>query len=199
MLLELSKPIPRQIKMSTIQKSAKKGTLEKLGNTLERVIFPFSKYLGFISMAAAMIMMFLVTADVFLRRVFSNPLFGAYEVEKLLLSIIVFFSIAFVMSEKGHVIVDTLTRLYPKKLQNAVYAIAYFLSMVIMALITYFTTLYGLDMLRIGETSVLLRILVAPFIFVVAFGSMVMFFVILIQFIYAIAGVDEKAPPVGFW
>jgi TRAP-type C4-dicarboxylate transport system permease small subunit len=185
--------------MSTTEQSKDKGTLEKFGNSLERVIFPLSKYLAFISMIASMIMMFLVTSDVFLRRVFNSPIFGAYEIGKFLLSVLVFCGVAFVMSEKGHVIVDTLTRLYPRAAQRAVYAVAYLLSMAIMAMISWLTAGYGLYMFRVGETSALLKILHAPFIFVVALGSAVFFFVLLVQFIYAIAGVDEKAPPVGFW
>jgi TRAP-type C4-dicarboxylate transport system permease small subunit len=185
--------------MSTVNKTAEKGTLEKIGNALEKVIYPFCRYLAFVSMLAAMIMMFLVTTDVFLRRVLNSPILGAYEIEKLLLSVMVFFGISFVMSEKGHVIVDTLTRLYPRRLKNIAYSIAYFLSMLIMAAIVWFSIDYGMEMLRVGETSVLLKVLIAPFIFIVAFGSVVMFFVLLIQFIYAVAGVDEKAPPVGFW
>ncbi len=179
--------------------SKEKNTLEKFGNSLERVIFPFSRYLSFAAMVASIVMMLLVTVDVILRRVINAPIFGAYEVEKLLLSLMVFCSVAFVMSEKGHVIVDTLTRLYPKAAKRAVYAVAYFLSMVIMGSITLLSIKYGLAMLRAGETSTLLKIPVAPFIFIVALGSAIMFLVILVQFIYAVAGVDEKAPPVGFW
>jgi len=61
------------------------------------------------------------------------------------------------------------------------------------ALRSWQSALYGLDMLRLGETSVLLRILVSPFIFIVAFGSAVFFLVILVQFIYILAGVDEDS------
>jgi TRAP-type C4-dicarboxylate transport system permease small subunit len=182
-----------------MSQSGKKNKLEKLGLSLERVIYPLSRYLSFVSMIASLIMMFLVTADVFLRRFLNSPIFGAYEIGKILLSILVFCGVAYVMSEKGHVVVDTLTRLYPKRIQRTVYAVSYFLSMIIVALISWQSVAYGLAMLRIGETSVLLRILYAPFIFIVAFGSALLFLVILVQFIYAIAGVDEKAPPVGFW
>ena len=116
-----------------------------------------------------------------------------YEIGKVLLVIVVFCGVAYVMSVKGHVMVDTLVRLYPKRLQAVVAGIAYFLSLIIVALISWQSTAYGLDMVRVGETTVLLRILVSPFIFVVAFGSAVLFLVVLVQFIYILAGVDEDS------
>lgn len=182
-----------------MKQSDDKGTLEKLGFSLERVIYPLSRWTSSVSMIAALIMMFLVTADVFMRHVFNQPIFGSYEVGQFLLTIVIFCAVGFVMATKGHVVVDTLTRLYPKILRSVTYSIAYFLSMIIEALISWYSAVYGLDMLRIGNTSMLLGIPVYPFIFLAAFGSAVLFFVILVQFIYAIAGVDEEAPPVGFW
>ena len=167
--------------------------LMRLGFSIERVIYPFSKGISILSMVAACVMMFLVTVDVFMRRVFNQPIFGAYEIGKVLLVIVVFCGVAYVMTVKGHVVVDTLARLYPKRLQTVVSGIAYFLSLIIVALISWQSALYGLEMLRVGETSVLLRILVSPFIFIVAFGSAVLFLVILVQFIYILAGVDEDS------
>ena len=165
--------------------------LIKFAYSLERVIYSFSKWLSVLSMIAATVMMFLVTADVFMRRVLNSPILGSYEIGKVLLVIVVFCGIAYVMSVKGHVVVDTLTRLYPKKLQVVIASIAHLLSMAIVALISWQSLMYGLEMLRIGETSVLLRIVFYPFIFVAAFGSAVLFLVILVQFIYTFAGVDE--------
>ena len=168
-------------------------TLKKLGFSLERLIYPFSKGISILSMIAAVAMMFLVTADVFMRRALNQPIFGAYEIGKVLLVIVVFCGVAYVMSVKGHVVVDTLVRLYPKRLRTIVTAIAYLFSLIIVALISWQSAVYGLDMVRVGETTVLLRILVSPFIFVVAFGSAVLFLVILVQFIYILAGVGEDS------
>jgi len=109
-----------------------------------------------------------------------------------LLTMVIFFSVAYVMSIKGHVVVDTLTRLYPRKLQIAVSLIALLLSMLIIAIISWQTALYGLEALQVGERSVLLRIPVSPFIFVVAFGSAVLFLVILAQFLSIIVGKNNK-------
>ena len=159
--------------------------------SLERVIYPVTKGISILSMIAAVMMMFLVTADVFMRRTLNAPILGGYEIGKVLLVIVVFCGVAYVMSVKGHVVVDSLTRLYPRKLQATVSGIAHFFSLVIVALISWQSALYGFDMLRVGETTVLLRILVFPFIFVVAFGSAVLFLVILVQFIYTLAGVEE--------
>lgn len=184
-----------------MEQARSRNGLEKLGQSLEKVVYPFSQYFSIIAMVAAMIMMFLVVIDVFLRRVFNSPIFGAYEIEKDLLSVVVFCAVGYVMSTKGHVMVDTLTRLYPKTIRTIVASITYSLCLIILAVISWQNFVYGLETLALGERSVLLRIPVAPFIFVVAFGTAVFFFVTLVQFIYAMAGVDEEhgAPPVGFW
>jgi TRAP-type C4-dicarboxylate transport system permease small subunit len=174
-----------------MKQSSSEGALIKLGSSLKRIIYPVSRGISILSMMAAVAMMFLVTADVFMRRTLNQPIFGSYEIGKVLLVIVVFCGVAYVMTVKGHVVVDTLTRLYPRKLQTVVVSIAHVLSLVIVALISWQSAVYGLDMLQVGERSVLLRILVSPFIFVVAFGSAVLFLVILVQFVYMLAGVDE--------
>ena len=62
-----------------------RSNLMKLGFSLERVIYPLSKGLSILSMIAAVVMMFMVTTDVFMRRVLNSPIFGSYEIGKVLL------------------------------------------------------------------------------------------------------------------
>lgn len=164
------------------------GTLYKLALLLERTIYPFSRWLSIASMVAALAMMFLVTADVFGRRFLAAPILGSTEISQRLLAIIIFCAVAWVMTIKGHVEVDIFYRFYPRRLQAIVYSIALFFSLLIVGAMSWGSLLNGLDKLQVGETSVLLRIPMAPFIFVVAFGAAVLFFVILIQFLQSIAG-----------
>ena len=166
------------------------GTIRKAARVLERLIYPLARWVSYIAMAATVAMMFLVTIDVFMRRALNNPILGSYEVGKILLVIVVFFSVAWVMAVRGHVFVDSLTRLYPPKLKKISAVLANFLSLLIVALICWQSFVYGVDMVRVGETSVLLRILVGPFILIVAFGSALFFLVILVQFVYTLAGVE---------
>lgn len=163
------------------------GTLKKI----EGAVYSLSKWLTILSMIAAMAMMFLLTADVTMRRAWNAPILGGLEVVDSMLVVLVFCAVAYVMSVKSHITVDTLTRLYPRRLRRVISGIALFLSLIIVALISYGTFTFGLEQLRVGEVTRILLIPIAPFILVVAFGSAVLFFVILAQFINILAGQEK--------
>lgn len=136
-------------------------------------------------------MMVLVTVDVLMRRLLSMPIRGSFEVSTSLLVVMVFCAVAYVMTIQGHVVVDVFTNKYPKSFQRPLSAIALFLSMIIVALMCWGSIILGLDQYSVGERSVLLKIPVAPFVFVVAFGCALLFLVILIQFIRIFAPVKK--------
>jgi TRAP-type C4-dicarboxylate transport system permease small subunit len=116
---------------------------------------------------------------------------GTFEVCTSLLVVTVFCAVAWVMVMRGHVEVDVFTRKYPAKFQRPLSVIALFLSLIIVVLICWGSIILGLDQMRVGEASVLLKIPVAPFVFVIAFGSALLALVIIIQFIRIFARVKE--------
>jgi len=187
--------------MNTAERTAGAKPLVKSAAMLAKIVYPLSRWLSFLSMIATASMMLVITADVFMRRAFNSPIFGAYDVVKVLLVIIVFCAVAHTMRVREHVVVDSITRLYPKKLNRVVTGIAQFFSMVILALICWQSINYGLAMLRVGEDLVLLRIPISPFIFFVAFGYAIFFLVVLVQFIFTVTGYSEDtgqlASPAG--
>ena len=176
-----------------MKKSKNKGTLKKLGFSLERVIYPTSRWTSIMSMIAAIVMMLLVTTDVFMRRFLNAPITGSYEIGQFLLTIVIFCAIAYTMSIKGHVIADSVTRLYPRRLRAAARGIIFALILVVVGTIAWGSIEYGLNMYKAGDISMLLRVPTYPFIFFAAYGFTVLFFTILVQFIYILAGVDEDS------
>jgi len=165
----------------------------KFASFLAGIVYPVSRWFSYISMAATAAMMLIITADVFMRRAFNSPIFGTFDTIKILLVFVVFCAVAYVMVMKEHIIVDTLSRLYPRILKRIVRGIAYFLSMIILAVICWQTLNYGLSMLRAGERLVLLQIPISPFIFLVALGYAVFFLVVFVQFTFTLAGVEDKS------
>lgn len=146
-------------------------------------VFHFSRWVTVVSAITGFIMMVLVTVDVLMRRLLSNPIPGSLEITTSLLVVLVSCSIAWVMTEKGHVTVDTVTSKYPQRLRRVIHSIALFLSLIMVGLICWASLLYGLQEFRIGDKSSLLGIPLAPFVFTVSFGSALLGLVILIQFI----------------
>lgn len=177
--------------MITTEQTVRAKPLVKLASMLAKIVYPVSEWLSFLSIISVAAMMLMVTADVFMRRAFNSPIFGTFEITKVLLVIVVFCAVAYVMRFGGHVFVDSLARLYPRKMKIIMTGIAQFFSLIILALICWQSINYGIAMLRVGENLVLLRIPVSPFIFLLSFGYAIFSLVVLVQFIYTLAGVDE--------
>lgn len=153
------------------------------GRLVERPIFRFSRWVTIFSALSALIIMLLVTVDVLMRRFLNMPILGSFEISTSLLVVIVFCCVAWVMTERGHIVVDIITSKYPPRLSAVMSSFALFCSMIVVGLICWGSIRFGLEQYRVGEASVLLKIPVAPFIFVLAFGSALLTLVILIQFI----------------
>jgi TRAP-type C4-dicarboxylate transport system permease small subunit len=177
--------------MNAEGKTVTTNTLAKLATKMARIIYPFSKWLTYLSIISAAIMMLLVTADVFMRRIFNSPIYGSNDIVNILLVVIVFGAVSHVMAIRGHIVIDSITRLFPQKLQLIVTGIAQIFSMGVLLLICWRTAIHGMEMLQAGERMVLTRIPISPFLFIVAFGYALFFLVVLVQFIYTAAGVDE--------
>jgi TRAP-type C4-dicarboxylate transport system permease small subunit len=150
---------------------------------VERPIFRFSRWVTILSALAALIIMLLVTVDVLMRRFLNMPITGSFEISTSLLVIIVFCCVAWVMTERGHIVVDIITSKYPQRIGEVMSSFALFCSMIIVGLICWGSIRFGLQQYRVGEASVLLHIPMYPFIFALAFGSALLTLVILIQFI----------------
>ena len=135
--------------MNTAESRPAEKPLVKFASALAKIIYPVSRWLSSVSILAAAAMMLVIAADVFMRRAFNSPIFGSYDIIKVLLVIIVFCAVAYVMRDREHIVVDSITRLYPHRLKKAVTGISQFLSMVILVLICWQTVNYGLDMFRV--------------------------------------------------
>jgi TRAP-type C4-dicarboxylate transport system permease small subunit len=147
--------------------------------------------MSWVSIAAAAVIMVLTSVDVLMRRLLDMPIRGSFEISESLLVVTIFCSVAYVMVLRGHIVVDVFTSKYPRRYRKSLSVIALFLSLIIVGLICWGSILLGLEQYRVGEASVLLHLPEAAFVFVVAFGSALLFLVILIQFIGIFVGGEE--------
>lgn len=158
---------------------------------MEGPIYRFSGWLTIVSTIAALMIMVLVTADVLMRRFLNMPIKGGYEIASTLLAVLVSCCIAWVMTQKGHIVVDLITRRYPQRLRGVIRGSALLLSLIIVGIIAWGCVLFGLQEFRIGTKSILIGIPLAPFIFILAFGCAILFLVILVQSISILIRLKE--------
>ena len=128
--------------------------------------------LAAVSGVGILAMMLLTCADVMLRYLFNAPIEGTLDLTQMLMVIVVFFGLAYCGWTGGHVVVDLIRELLPKKVVvplavavNAVGAAA----MLAMAWESYQTSL---TYMLTGETPMTVLIPKYPFIWVAAFGAL---------------------------
>ena len=74
----------------------------------EKWVRPLTKGINMAGTIGLFFMMLVVTADVFLRDVFNQPIKGSIEIAELFQVLVVFFGLAYCEAQRGHVRVEIL-------------------------------------------------------------------------------------------
>jgi len=134
---------------------------------------------AWMSAIALVVIMLLGTVDVLLRVVLQKPLLGTYEITQFLMVFAVFGGLVYAAMHDGHVTIDWIAMVLPKRILAIVNSIACFLGILLFASVAWQSMIQGNELLRKGQTSFVLGIPLYPFLWVVALGSIVLALVLL--------------------
>ena len=166
--------------------------LTKVAKFLEKTLSLVSYRVSNLGQIVLMAMVLLVVADVVLRRALNSPLSFSFELIEVMLVVAVFFAVAYTGSQRGHASIDLLVSRFPQKARAIIHVFIYLISVGIYSLIAWRTFLHGIHIEDIGQATALLGIPYYPFVFVVAFGTILLVLVLLAQLLYYIIDVVRK-------
>jgi TRAP-type C4-dicarboxylate transport system permease small subunit len=166
--------------------------LSRITQRLYKVARTISWVINSVGLVTLAMMMFLTFVDVTLRYVFKTGLAGTFEITEYLMAITVSLGLAYCAVEKGHIIVDFVTYRLRQRTQQIVGAIANFLVLGMVSLITWQCFVNIIVVAKKQLVSLVLLIPAVPFAAIVAIGMAVLLFVVLIDFLDSLSKVVKK-------
>jgi TRAP-type C4-dicarboxylate transport system permease small subunit len=139
----------------------------------------FASFVGLVGAFVMSGLMLLTVADVVLRYVFNAPILGSYELTEVAMVVIAFLAIPYAAAKRVNVRVDLLVGGLPKQMLARFDAVTCCLSIVITAILAWFTVPQAFYIKQVGVQTEMLRIHTYPFYFVIAFGFFLLFFVLI--------------------
>lgn len=125
--------------------------------------------------------MLLTIVDVSLRYLFNSPIFGAQDIARLALLVVVACSFAYGGRAGAHVAVDLLGFVAPKVLLRWTDLFVRCGAAVMLAIVAWRSFVNGLGAAEYGEASTLLAIPFLPFYFIIALGLLLYVAVLLVE------------------
>jgi TRAP-type C4-dicarboxylate transport system permease small subunit len=117
---------------------------------------------------------------------FIRPIPGTYELVSFIGAVAAAFAIAHTSINNHHVSVSLVTRFLPKRVKAITKIITNTLALVFFGLLSWRSILYAEELKLYGEVSMTLQLPYYPFIYGVAFASLVMGFVLIMYIINAV-------------
>jgi TRAP-type transport system small permease protein len=113
-------------------------------------------------------MMTLTFVDVVLRYLFNAPLRGSFEITELMLVVLIFAALPLVSRREEHVVMDFLDRFIPLGIYRALRALEHIVSAAVMTGMGCLMWQKASKLAAYGDTSAVLRIELAPFVYAIA-------------------------------
>ncbi|MBU1567544.1 MAG: TRAP transporter small permease subunit [Proteobacteria bacterium] len=144
-------------------------------------------------------LIFLTVGDVVLRYCFNAPLFGARDIAKLMLLVIVAFSTAYSARTGGQVAIEVFSSFLGPRLLRVIDIAVRCVAAAMLAVLSWRLTISGLSAGRFGEASLSLKIPFAPFYFLFALGMLLYAAVLLVEITLLMRGgsIDPHADDKG--
>jgi TRAP-type C4-dicarboxylate transport system permease small subunit len=132
---------------------------------LDRAIEPL---LGVIAGVLLFGMMTITFVDVVLRYIFNAPLRGSFEITELMLVLLIFAALPLVSRREEHVVMDFLDRHLPIGIYRALRALEHIVSAAVMTGMGWLLWQRASKLAAYGDTTSVLRIELAPFVYAIA-------------------------------
>ncbi|MFH1489560.1 MAG: TRAP transporter large permease subunit [Pseudomonadota bacterium] len=173
--------------------------LENITRSFERVAGPLTRFSDSVGRIILGVMVLLITLDVVLRYFFNRPIKGSYELVEFMMVALVFLGLGYTQTKKDHVSVNLLTEKLSANQVRVIQSITHLLSLGVFILITW-RCIVQAEVLRVnGSTSDVLFIPNYPFMFVAVFGSALLCFVFLIDFLKSTGDVIKNCTIPALW
>lgn len=140
--------------------------------SFSKALDKFSDVLKIIGCIAITAMMVITVFDV-IGRFFKYPIFGSIEIIGYLAAITVAAALPYTHKMEGHVGVEILVRLLPKKFQTSIKIITQTLTLFLFSLITWQMFLYAKELDKTGEVSMNLGFPIHYLVYLISFGLLV--------------------------
>ena len=121
--------------------------------------------LGIAASALLLCLMLLTSADVVARYLFNRPIRGAFEVTELLLLVLIFAGLPLVSHADEHVTMDFIDRMLPARALGLLVRAVHALIAAIFLFLTWQVWIKAGRIAQYGDTTDVLRIGVAPFVY----------------------------------
>ncbi|MCA8928847.1 MAG: TRAP transporter small permease [Alphaproteobacteria bacterium] len=107
--------------------------------------------LGMVAGAAVFAIMWLIDANVLMRKLFNQPVTGTLEITEGALVLIIFLGLAYTQRRRGHIRVTLLTRHFPQWLRNLLYVLVLLIGAGLCAWYTWAAYTYAIRSYTINE------------------------------------------------
>ena len=166
--------------------------LRRSAHFIEKFSYPTSRIVNIVGAIVLAIMMFLVAADVTLRYAFNLPIRGSVELVELMMIVVVFLAVAYTASQKGHVSIELVVSRFPQRVQAVLDVFTSILSLGFIVLIIWRSMARGYTMWVDDHVTIVLAIPISPFLYIIAFGCVLLAIVLLANILESISRVVNK-------
>jgi len=157
----------------------------------ERLIYLFSRWCNRIAQGAVVAMMLLLGSNIVLR-FFGKSILGTYDWTGLIGTILIALALAYCGIKGGHVRVEFIVMLLPRRVQAILDSITGILSLGLFGLAAWQSVVLGNEMWGKGDVSMTVQTPFHPFVYTIAFGCALLWLVILVDTIKSLAEVIRK-------
>ena len=149
-----------------------------------KAIERITTYARLFVMIATVSIMAITVVDVVLRKFFSSPIMGVPEFSQMLMVVILLGAASTGMND-GHIKIDILYNIYPKKVKVVCDMVTTALSFIVSMAIATRSLIEGIDAYERGIYFLTVRVLRAPFYFVFSAAFIILCMALVILFIDA--------------
>jgi len=157
----------------------------------ERFVNSLGNWLNWVAGAALVTMLALIVADIIGAKLFKWPIPGGIEMVGFLGVIVIAFAIAHTQVLRGHIEVEFLVMRLPQTAQKVIAGVVYFLGMALFALLAWRSYDFAHTLQVKGEVSMTQEIPFYPLVYGIAFCSISVFLVLLVQCIRAVTKLKQ--------
>lgn len=172
---------------------------EGLADSLEKVTIPVTRFMNRIGVSLVLIIVGIMTADIFLRYLFKLPVPGSLEIAELTLPLVIFLAVAYTAVEKRHVGIDIIYTKLPERLRAVLDAFTTLLSIFVIAIMTWQLLLRAILAYSSGERGDVIGLPYWPSMAVMAVGCGVMVLVLFTDWLRAVHALKRLTTFFGLW